>query len=652
MNRRFWPVGLAGFFLLFSLSAFGVSTKTLRDFSFETVEKYRLSNVSVSEAGEVRLSRKAAVLAENSGTLWALAVKKPGEFYFSAGKPGVLMEYASGKVREVYRDTNLFLFSDIELSGDKIYLCGMPKASLTILDGRGGVLKTISLSNEYLWDMVPDGEGYYLLAGNPAELYYFNRKDEMVWKTPLPMEDNLLKGRKVGQDFYFSGEGQSLYRARGGKVTAVAYFDGPVSDWDYDGGVFYVVTSIREVVKPQQNQARPDEQNRSSQQRTDRSALYRVSSQGFSELLFEKTGVKFLSVAKRNGRLIIGTDKDGGYFETDLFGQNRSFASMGDGKFVRFIDDHSGLYAVMLDPSRIVRIEDAPAARGYFQSQTFDAASVSLWGRPELESSGKVDLEARFGAVYDDRLWSDWLKVDTNRGFSAVLSSSGQVEGGGVRMIQYRVTLSAEAKKSPVFSGISWPYTPFNGSPSIGKLNLSESGTMVKISWDAADPDHDTLIYRVFLETEAGKKIPLIDKPQEEASIDLYTDRIPDGRYRFQIEASDERSNLPEQAARALKITDWFTFDSTPPEIGGLKLVPASGETLLAFTATDVLTEIVEASYSVNGGNWIRINPLDAVYDSRTEEFKVRLKDLPSGVIQVRVRDAAGNSRVNGLKLP
>ena len=68
---------------------------------------------------------------------------------------------------------------------------------------------------------------------------------------------------------------------------------------------------------------------------------------------------------------------------------------------------------------------------------------------------------------------------------------------------------------------------------------------MRSLTWDASDPNADTLRYDLFFRTEGDQDW----KPLVQGMIEEYfawdSTRMPDGRYRIKIQASDSPSNLP-----------------------------------------------------------------------------------------------------------
>ena len=68
-------------------------------------------------------------------------------------------------------------------------------------------------------------------------------------------------------------------------------------------------------------------------------------------------------------------------------------------------------------------------------------------------------------------------------------------------------------------------------------------------------------------------------------------------------------------------------------------------QVLLEASASDPLVRITEASYAVDGKRWANIFPVDGLFDSKSEVFRVKTEPLRPGahVLTLRVKNAAGN---------
>jgi hypothetical protein len=68
----------------------------------------------------------------------------------------------------------------------------------------------------------------------------------------------------------------------------------------------------------------------------------------------------------------------------------------------------------------------------------------------------------------------------------------------------------------------------------------------------------------------------------------------------------------------------------------------------LEFHAKDALTTLGKADYSINGGDWILVEPTTRLTDSPEHDYRITLATRPPGevTVAVRVEDEYGNQAV------
>jgi hypothetical protein len=165
------------------------------------------------------------------------------------------------------------------------------------------------------------------------------------------------------------------------------------------------------------------------------------------------------------------------------------------------------------------------------------------------------------------------------------------------------------------------------------------------LSWQASDSNDDTLSYKVFYRTLGEGEWHLLADSLSQNYYTIDGNRLPDGTYLFRIVASDEASNTKEVALADEQITDAVEIDNTPPaiKVTGPSISGQSAEVL--FDATDSTSRIVRGEYSIDGGAWQLIFPVDGIADSAHESFKVRatFEKLGEHLIAFRCADSSSN---------
>src|SRR5207249_2240662 len=81
---------------------------------------------------------------------------------------------------------------------------------------------------------------------------------------------------------------------------------------------------------------------------------------------------------------------------------------------------------------------------------------------------------------------------------------------------------------------------------------------------------------------------------------DLDTDSVPDGYYRIRVEATDRADNPPENALTGARESALFAIDHTAPTVEVKSGDAKPGEVAIEVHATDAMTRIVGASYSID----------------------------------------------------
>jgi hypothetical protein len=187
-----------------------------------------------------------------------------------------------------------------------------------------------------------------------------------------------------------------------------------------------------------------------------------------------------------------------------------------------------------------------------------------------------------------------------------------------------------------------------------GDGNISQTLNYAKgfesARWLASDENGDALAYRVEIRgvKESGWK--LLKENVKEKYLSWDTAAFPDGEYVLRVTASDLPGNPPDQALSASLVSDPFLIDNTPPQILNLAGAGAANNKLeVRWSARDARSSIDHAEYSVNGADWVLVDPVNRLSDSPEEEYHL-LIDRPSSaeqVIAVRVSDEFDNQAVD-----
>jgi hypothetical protein len=248
-----------------------------------------------------------------------------------------------------------------------------------------------------------------------------------------------------------------------------------------------------------------------------------------------------------------------------------------------------------------------------------------------------------------DSTWRAWQPV------------SGNVVSEPSRYVQWRARLSSEfPDRTPTLERVDLYYTIANRPPAIKKLDVAAlpmddarkgaAKTTRAVTWEATDPDADSLRYELFFRREGETSWQRVAKDVTDSKFELDTRALADGWYELRLVASDRFDRIEQYSLSTELITRPFLVDNTAPTISDLRVTGRSSldirhSTLsLSFTATDALSPIVSCRVTTNAGDWQPAEPVDALFDSLTERFSVEIPAQPGpGTIAVWVADAQGN---------
>ena len=354
------------------------------------------------------------------------------------------------------------------------------------------------------------------------------------------------------------------------------------------------------------------------------------------------------------------------------------------------------LYAVTGNIGRVYRLGPALEKAGSFESEVLDADSFSHWGRISYRGKGNVTVSTRSGNLNrPENNWSPWARLGSDAGAEPICDScgGGRTSSPPARFLQYKVELAPSGAATPEVSYVEIAYLPKNETPIVDDveitppnyrfpapvLNITPSNSItlpaigqphrsssspgldigtsqtlnyakgyVGARWSAFDEDGDSLVYKVEIRgvKETGWK--LLKDPVKEKYLSWDSTAFPDGEYVVRVTASDSPSNPRDQSLEASLESEPFLIDNTPPQILKLAATAAGGKIDVRWTAKDARSNIDKAEYSLNGGEWLLIHPVNGLSDSPEEDYHLVI-DRGAGeqVIAVRVNDEYDNQAVD-----
>ena len=429
-----------------------------------------------------------------------------------------------------------------------------------------------------------------------------------------------------------------------------------------------------------------------------RTVLFRILPDGGNEVCWRSSDtVGYALRPLPDGRVLVGTGNKGRIHQ--IAGRSQTLLTQSpEDQTSTIISAGDNLYATSNNLGRLYRIGRASVGEGTYVSPVRDTRFAGQWGVITWRGSPGVELQTRSGNTETpDPTWSDWSTGYRN-------SSGDQIISPRARFIQWRAVLRSNAAVSTStpragtvnraadavqLQSVVVAYLPRNQVPDIASVSVMAPGVAFQemplvvdpsiassgldpqlfgvvmnvpprrffqkgartLTWQASDPNDDTLAYKVFYRTlgENEWHVLAADLSQNYYTID--GNRLPDGTYLFKIVVTDEPTNTKQLSLADEQITDAIEIDNTPPaiKITGPSIAGQAADVL--FDATDLTSRIVRGEYSVDGGTWQLIFPADGIADSAHESFKVRVTFDKPGEHLIAFRCADSSSNVGTAKV-
>ena len=173
---------------------------------------------------------------------------------------------------------------------------------------------------------------------------------------------------------------------------------------------------------------------------------------------------------------------------------------------------------------------------------------------------------------------------------------------------------------------------------------LQYSKGFITARWNALDANEDPLLFKLEMKPKNSGMWQLLKDKVTDRYYAFDSTAFPDGEYTVRVTASDAPGNIPSEALASTLESEPFRIDNTPPEIMSVKQSEAGSECRVSFTARDALSWISKAEYSVDGADWVLLNPTDRVTDS--QQLSYAFTTARGHFISLRVFDENDNVAV------
>ena len=413
-----------------------------------------------------------------------------------------------------------------------------------------------------------------------------------------------------------------------------------------------------------------------------KSSVFRILPDGGSELIWSSTEViGFALHVQANGGLLVGTGSKGRIYAIAPDRSQTLLIQSPEDQTASILAVGNNLFAASSNLGRLYRIGSQTVNEGTYISTVRDTRFAGQWGVINWRGAG-VQIQTRTGNTETpDLTWSDWSPSYTK-------TDGDPINSPRARFIQWKATLknaggNTAAKSNTRLEAVTVAYLPRNQAPEVTAVNVLPTGVALAelpsgidpsilssgldpalfglstnlpprrfyqrgartITWTATDANNDELIYSLYYKTLGDNAWHLLADKLTQNYYTIDGNRLADGSYNFKVVASDSPGNPDSIALMNDQVTATVEIDNTPPTVQAGTPTTASPTIETTFEVTDATSRIVKGEYSIDGGTWRLVFPVDGIADSARETFKVRVTfDKPGEhVIAFRVVDSSSN---------
>ncbi len=373
-----------------------------------------------------------------------------------------------------------------------------------------------------------------------------------------------------------------------------------------------------------------------------RGSLIEILPDSTAETIWSSNNECIFGLAVRGQHVLFSTDSNGRIFDI-VAGRNAQNVTLvtetHESLATRLLLEGSDLYVATSNIAKLLRVESAVATEGSYESPVKDTKFISRWGvvawRGEMPAGTSLEFFTRSGnSERPDQTWSDWAGPYGNSHGSPVTSPAA-------RYVQWKAVLHATGGNSPTLHDVTVSYLNQNLPPQIRSLNVSTAGertnpagssssggatisvsaqgasfgltgpsggpivkTPVTLSWQADDPNSDTLVYSLYVKGTDEQDWHLVKDKLHQTNFTIEASTMPDGKYVAKLEVSDEESNPPEMARKSEMLSAPFWVDNTPPQVRVVRKNVTAGVAEITFEAEDSTSPLRGAEMSVDGKDW------------------------------------------------
>ncbi len=613
---------------------------------------------------------KSSVFYEpKSKYIWSLAFDVEGHLYVGTGDQGKILRVGPDRQGRVFYDTN------------------QTHVMCLAFDARGDLLAGTD-PNGLIYRLTPQGKAFVVYQASLPEIHSLATDSE-----------GRIYAAALGGSGGKGSPGILMQGNPGGEAPVVTTVTVTASSGEVPG----LDSSAESTPAPRQDPQHPEKAASSTsfnhpqtsginfqapRMPQGKGALIEIYPDSTTETIWNSNNESIFGLAVRGNKVLFSTDQNGRIFELTSSrqgGQLTLLAETREALATRLWPQGQQVFAATTNVAKVFELGLKPAARGSYESAVKDSKFISHWGtiawRAETPSGAALEFYTRSGNTErPDSTWSDWSGPYTGANGAPIVSPAA-------RYIQWKAAFAGNGQVSPVLDDVTVSFRNQNLAPQIRSLAVSNAsertspassssasvaayngatinvtsgavtgfgppaagtpvGSPVALTWQADDPNGDTLVYALYLKSADEQQWHLLKDKIHQTTYSIEPDTLADGKYAAKLVASDEESNPPADADETEMTSAPFWIDNTPPAVRVLEQKAGGSE--VRFEVQDNTSPLRRAEFSIDGRDWQDVVSDDGIVDSPRETFTVRAGKLAPGehVITIRAYDIAGNAGV------
>jgi sugar lactone lactonase YvrE len=437
-----------------------------------------------------------------------------------------------------------------------------------------------------------------------------------------------------------------------------------------------------------------------------KSAVYAITKDGSTETVYSSgEQTVYGATVRDDGSLLVATGPKGRLLSVDNAKQVSVISDFPEEDLTQLLTAGDVTFLAGSNRGKVYKLRTQRAPSGVFESAALDARTVASWGKISWHvanpGGANIELFTRTGNTSKaDASWSDWSAPYTTAGqqitsprarylqwrasFKDGKAGAGAGQNATTDMLE-RVQIAylqqnlrpqvtdidvlpygLELQKQPSLaaSGLNFISSPtasdgraLNAPRERGKdrqplppRQVLQPGAQ-SFAWKAADENEDSLEYSLYFKGESEAEWKLLEKKLSDTFYTLNTASLPDGSYRLKVVASDAPSNPYDRFLVGELISDPFVIANAVPQIEVTANKTSGKKVEIQFRAGVLTGRIATGEFSIDGGEWFLIFPVDGIADSTQENYRILTPELAAGehLIGLRASDGDGNTGTSKL---